>query len=273
MKNKFSVLMSVYYKEKPEYLKLAIDSVINQTLKPNEIVIVEDGKLTDELEKVISEYEKKYKFIKVIRFEKNRGLGIALNEGIKHCSYDYIARMDSDDVSLPNRFEIQIGFMNKYPQIDVIGSNICEYDISLEKKLNNKIVPESNEDIYKYMKKRNPFNHMTVIYKKTKVITAGSYIDCPGFEDYYLWARMASNKCNFYNIQENLVKARTDVNMIYRRGGKEYNKYIISFENKIKKIGVINSFECLCGIAIRVIVSSLPIRFRTYFYKYKLRNN
>jgi len=270
-KIKFSVLMSVYYKEKPEYLKESLDSIINQTLKPNEIVLVEDGPLTKELDKLINEYEKQYDTLKVIKLKENKGLGIALNEGLKHCSYDYVARMDSDDISLPNRFEVQIKYLEEHPEIDIIGTNIHEFDNQMKKHISNKNVPEKQEEIKKYIKQRNPINHVTVVYKKQKVLEAKSYIDCPLFEDYYLWCRMFMNNCTFYNIQDYLMNVRAGLDMVNRRGGKQYNKNIINFQKKIKKIGLINEIEYLKNILIRISISSCPKFIRMKFYELKLR--
>ena len=267
---KFSVLMSVYYKEKPEYLKQAIDSILDQTLKPSEFVIIEDGPLTDELNECLEDYSKKNKIIKLVKLDKNQGLGKALNEGLKHCSYEYVARMDSDDISFTNRFEKQMKvFANT--DVDVVGSNIVEYDESMKNITSERIVPEYNKDIQKRAKKRNPMNHMTVAYKKDAVVKSGNYQDMQYFEDYYLWARMINNNYNFYNIQESLVKVRGGNDMIKRRGGKTYIKPIIDFEKAIKSINLINEIEYLINIFERIIVSLIPNNLRFIVYKKVLR--
>lgn len=268
---KFSVLMSVYYKENPEFLKQSLESIVNQTLKPREIVLVEDGKLTNDLNKVINEFKTKYSFIHIVKLKKNVGLGKALNEGLKHCKYEYVARMDSDDIALKQRFEKQMKYLINHQSVDVIGSNISEYDELMLRKTSEKHVPETDEEIKKYIKKRNPFNHMTVIYRKDKVIEAGSYVDCPLFEDYYLWCRMAKKGCTFYNIQDNLVNVRAGMYMIEKRGGFSYNKCIINFLKKIKKIGIINEYEYINSAIIRVVVSCCPKKIRMMFYEKKLR--
>ena len=270
-KIKFSVLMSVYYKEKASYLDDALNSIFKQTLKSNEVVLVEDGPLNDELYEVIDKYKKKYKYFKTVRLKKNMGLGNALNEGLKHCTYEYVARMDTDDISLPNRFEKQIGYLEKHPEVDLIGSNIAEYDEDMKNITGYRIVPEKNDDIKKFIKKRNPFNHMSVVYKKSKVFEAGNYLDMPYFEDYYLWCRMAVNNCVFYNIQENLIHVRAGLGMIERRGGKNYNRCILNFQKKLKDIGLINSLEYKKNLFIRCAISSCPNCIRMWFYKNKLR--
>lgn len=273
MKNKiqFSVLMSVYYKEKASNLKEAIDSIINQTLLPDEFLIVEDGPLTDELENVIEEYMNKYEWIRTLKLEKNVGLGNALKEGVINCKYEYIARMDSDDISIRNRFEKQVLLLENNPGIDLIGSNINEYDENMLNKTGKKSVPEKDEEIKMYLKKRNPFNHMSVIYKKERVIEVGNYLDCPYFEDYYLWCRMYKNDCTFYNIQEDLLNVRAGENMISRRGGLKYIKPIINFENKLLELKIINKLQYFKNIITRLFIAIIPIKIRLIIYKFFLR--
>ena len=271
MTNKFSVLMSVYYKETSQNLKVALDSVINQSMPPNEIILVEDGKLTDDLYDLISIYKKKYQFIKVIPLSENQGLGKALNEGLKHCKYELVARMDSDDCSVKNRFEKQLRVFDEKQDIDIVGSNVTEYDEKLLNVTSKKNVPETDAEIKKYMKRRNPINHMSVMYKKNSVIKAGSYVDCPFFEDYYLWCRMAKDNCLFYNIQDSLVNVRAGIYMIEKRGGKQYNKYILNFQKKLKKIGIINTYQYITNIIIRTIISSCSPKLRMKIYKNNLR--
>ena len=273
MTNKFSVLMSVYYKETSQNLKVALDSVINQSMPPNEIILVEDGKLTDDLYDLISIYKKRYQFIKIIPLSKNQGLGKALNEGLKHCKYELVARMDSDDCSVKNRFEKQLRVFDEKQDIDIVGSNVTEYDEKLLNVTSKKNVPETDAEIKKYMKRRNPINHMSVMYKKSSVIKAGSYVDCPFFEDYYLWCRMAKDNCLFYNIQDSLVNVRAGIYMIEKRGGRDYNKHIINFQKKIRKLGIINNYYYVTNIMLRVIISTCPKGLRMRFYKKKLRKN
>ena len=268
--NNFSVLLSVYFKEKPEYLETALNSVFNQTIKPNEVVLVEDGKLTAELDKVISKFEKKYKSLKVVKFEQNRGLGIALHDGLLECSNEIVFRMDTDDICNKTRFEKQIQIFEE-KDVDIVGSNIVEYDESMKNITSYRVVPETDDEIKKRSKKRNPMNHVTVAYKKSAVIDAGNYQDMLYFEDYYLWCRMIQKGCKFYNVQENLVNVRGGNDMIKRRGGKKYIKPILNFENSIRKLGLINYFEFLVNIVERVIVSLIPNYARYSLYKKILR--
>lgn len=270
-KNKFSVLISVYYKEKADNLEKALYSIVNQSLMPNEIVLVEDGKLTEELYSVITSYEKRYKSIfKIVKSPKNIGLGKALNLGLKNCTNECVARMDSDDYSLENRFEKEMSIILKN-DLDVVGSLIDEYDEEMNCFISQRTVPENQDEIKKYAKKRNPINHVSVIFRKSKVLEVGSYLDCPFFEDYYLWVRMLKNNCKFHNIQESLVKVRGGLDMINRRGGVGYIKSIVNFNKKVLKLGFINRWEYLKNIFIRIVVSLVPNFVRKMIYQKYLR--
>lgn len=271
-KIQFSVLMSVYYKEKANNLKEAIESIVNQTLLPDEFLIVEDGSLTEELYNVLEEYTKKYKWIRTLKLEENAGLGNALRVGVINCKYEYIARMDSDDISINDRFEKQIEYMQNNINCDLVGGNIQEFDDLTGRKLSYRIVPNNKEDILNYLKKRNPFNHVTVLFKKKSVIESGNYLDCPYFEDYYLWVRMIKNNKKLDNINENLVKVRSGLKMSERRGKFKYIKYIINFEDKLLKLGLINKFNYLYNVFIRVVVSIIPNFIRYQLYQRRLRS-
>lgn len=269
--NNFSVLMSVYYKEKPDFLDKSLDSIFTQTKIPNEVVLVEDGKLTPELDKIINKYKKKYKKImRVIEFSENRGLGKALHDGLIECKNEIVFRMDSDDISMPNRFEKTLEIFNKF-EPDVVGSNIVEYDEEMKNITGYRKLPCTDDEIKKMLPRRNPMNHMTVAYKKSKVINAGNYLDMQYFEDYYLWARMSKNN-TFYNIQENLVKVRGGNDMIKRRGGRKYIKPILQFQKELLKLRVISFGTYLSNIIIRIGICILPDKLRYKFYMKKLRD-
>ena len=271
MNTNFSVLMSVYYKENSVYLTEALNSIFSQTILPNEVVLVEDGKLTKELEQVISQFLLKFrKIMKIVKFEKNRGLGRALHDGLLECSNEIVFRMDSDDISTVDRFEKTLAILKKM-NVDVVGSNIAEYDEDMRNVTGYRKVPISNAEIIKMMKKRNAMNHVTVAYKKSKVIDAGNYLDMPYFEDYYLWVRMLNNNCTFCNIDECLVKVRCGNEMIKRRGGLLYIKHIVHFEKTIYKIGFINFITCVVNILERIIISIVPNNIRAFVYKKLLR--
>ncbi len=268
--DKFSVLISIYEKESPAYLNDSLISVFNQTLMPNEVVIVEDGPLTKELNIVIDKFVEKYPDImKVIKFPVNRGLGPALADGIKACSYDIIVRMDSDDICLPDRFEKLISVF-KDKDISIVSSNVVEYDENMEYALKCKVVPETDLEIKKFLKQRSPFNHMAVAYLKNDVLEVGNYENVPYFEDYHLWCKMMQTK-NGYNIQDNLVNVRAGNSMFKRRGGLNYARCIINFESKIYKMGIINFSELIMNSCVRIIVSIIPNSLRKFIYNIFLR--
>lgn len=268
----FSVLMSVYKNDKADEVAYALDSVINQTMKPDQIVLVLDGPVSEKLNVLIKSYTEKEKSINVVPIEKNVGLGKALSIGLTHCKYEYVARMDSDDFSLPDRFEKQVAFLSAHPEIDVLGGQIAEYESTMKNELAVRAVPITMEEISDRMRIRNGMNHVTVMYRKSAVLTAGNYQHCPYFEDYYLWCRMIKAGYKFHNLDLVLVNVRTGEGMYQRRGGKAYNEAIKGFQKKILDLGVINSFQYYKNILIRLSVANMPNALRGYLYKTKLRS-
>ncbi len=217
--------MSLYIKEKPEYLRLAIDSMLAQTVAPDEIVIVEDGPLTDALYAVLDEYKTKFpQIIRTVRNEKNLGLGLALNAGLKECRNELVARMDTDDISKPDRCEKQLEEFLLNSKLDIVGGNISEFIDSPDNIVGQRIVPQKDADIKEYLKRRCPFNHMTVMFKKDSVLRVGNYIDWFWNEDYSLWIRMCLANMTFANIPSVLVNVRVGKEMYKRRGGWKYFK-------------------------------------------------
>lgn len=269
---KFTVLMSVYYKEKAEYLQLALASIINQTVKPSEIVLVQDGKLTNELQAVITEHLQKYPDIfKTYTLQQKQGLGKALNFGMQKCSNELIARMDTDDIAEPNRFELQIKEFAQDKELMLCGGQIAEFVNKSTEITGYRNVPLKHNEILSFAKKRNPFNHMTVMFKKQAVQNVGGYADMPYFEDYWLWSRILKSGYKTKNIDQVLVRVRAGQDMIARRGGLNYAKCIIRFERALHKIGIINIAEMIGYITLRCIVSIMPEGLRLWIYRWKLR--
>lgn len=273
MTETYSVLMSVYHKEKPEYLREAIESVLNQTVKTDDFVIVCDGPLTNGLDDVIANFVTTFPgLFNIVRLPENVGLARALNKGIVKCKNNIVARMDSDDISAPNRMEEQLKAM-KEKDAHIVGSNITEFEGSLDNLGADRIVPETHEEIYEFAKKRTPFNHPSVMYKKDAVIDAGLYEDYRFFEDYNLWATMLYKGYKGYNIQETLLYMRAGQDMYKRRGGFKYVSYIIRFNKHLRKMGFISMKQYLFAITARSIVSIIPNKLRVLIYSKKLRNN
>lgn len=214
----YSVLMSVYYKEKAEYLKLAIESMLNQTVPPEQFVIVEDGKLTDELEQVVLKYEKDNpNLFTIVRLDENRGLGLALDEGMKYCRNELVARMDSDDISMPERCEIQLAVFQNVTGMSIVSGNINEFIGVPENIVSSRIVPERQEDIVKRMRTRSAFNHPAVMYRKSEVLRCGGYGKLKRKQDHDLFSRMMNLGCRAYNIQTPILLFRADENNLKRR--------------------------------------------------------
>ena len=257
---KFSVLMSIYYKENPEWFRVALDSVINQTLKPNEIVLVEDGKLTEELYQVIDEYKSKYRnLFNIVPLEKNSGLGEALRVGVLNCSNELIARMDTDDIARNDRFEKQVQFLKENPDVDVVGSWISEFENNPDEIISYRQLPTSCEEIYKFGQFRSPVNHMTVIYKKTAVLNAGNYQTFKNIEDYYLWARMLKNGAKFANISECLVNVRAGNAMFKRRANLTYFwNSEFPLHTELYKMHYISFKQYLRNICSKFLLRAIP---------------
>ncbi len=263
--------MSLYGKEHPDYLRKSLNSVINQTLLPDEIILVEDGPLTHDLYRVLDEYETKCPLFKRVPLPVNAGLGNALDEGLKHCSYDLVARMDTDDICYPERFEKQIQFMTDNPQVDISSAWLSEFHTDPSNIISLKKVPQSHAEISQYIKSRNPLNHPCVIFRKKAVESSGGYQHFPLFEDWYLWARMIVKGAKFANLQEPLLYFRTSPEMYKRRGGIRYAKDSARFQWTLHKIGLISSSKAIKSSLMRGIVYIMPNYVRKLIYSKILR--
>lgn len=266
----FSVLITIYYKENPQFFKQAIDSIlINQTLKPTQIVIVKDGPLTIELDNVIHDYEKKYKNIfEIVTLEKNMRQGFAANEGGKYCKYDFIARMDADDIASPDRFEKQLDYLISNG-LDVVGGQLLEFVGDKDNVVSDRKVPEKHEDIIDMMKYRNPISNPTVIYKK-KVFESIKGYDGNSFpEDYDFFVRACLKGFKFGNIQEIVLLFRLGDSLdevLKRRHGVDYAKNEFKLLKKFYKIGFYNFFEFLKMTLLRIPVRLIPFFMFKFFY-------
>lgn len=267
----FSVLLSVYAKENPRFFRQALESLFGQTIKSDDVVLVEDGSLPDELEAVVKEYERRYPELHVVRFEKNRGLGYALNDGLKHCRHELVARADTDDVCKPWRFERQLDLFAHHPDVDLCSSWIDEFVTDVEHVTSIRKLPESPEENYRYGKRRCPVNHPAVMYKKSAVEAVGGYQTKYFPEDYFLWVKMLLNGSKFYNIQESLVWFRYDPETYKRRGGWKYAHDEAITQLNIHKLGYTSSSIMIANILIRSCVRLIPNWLRGVVYKKLLR--
>ena len=263
----FSVLISVYDKEKPEHLKAALESIWNnQTLRPSEIVLIKDGKLTPELDEVIEQFHSVTPLI-ICALEQNVGLGHALAIGIDQCSNELIARMDSDDISCSERFEKQMALMNANPDIDIAGTNIAEFHNDSDKTCSYRRLPSKFLEINRFAKRRNPLNHMTVLFKKSAVVEAGNYQPFFGYEDYYLWIRMLRNGSKIVNIPEELVLARVGNNMFARRHGLRFFEQELKLQKELLQMGYLNHWEYFRNIILRAFPRIFPVWGLKLVYK------
>lgn len=255
----FSIITSIYKNDKPEFVRVSLDSMlINQTVKPTEIVLVRDGLVPVTLEAVLIEYETRYPNVfNIIRLEQNGGLGNALKLGVETAKYDIVARMDSDDICLPNRFELQLKYMELHPNVDIIGGQMTEFIDTPNNIIGKRIVPCTNDEIYNFMKNRCALNHVTVMFRKEAVLKAGNYQDWFWNEDYYLWVRMMIAKCKFANVPNVLVNVRSGADQYARRGGRKYYES----EKGIKKLQLENKMitkkEYLYFVSQRYILQIL----------------
>lgn len=268
----YSVLMSVYHKEKPEYLKQAIESIQMQTLSTNDFVLVCDGPLNEQLDGVIATKQQEMgDTLNVVRLAKNGGLGNALNEGIKHCKNELVARMDSDDIAYPNRCEKQMAVFNAHPEISICSGIVEEFTTDPSTVDAMRVPPESNAEIVEFAKKRCPFNHPCVMYKKSAVEAVGSYQDFYLLEDYYLWLRMLMVGYQGYNIQEPLLHMRAGSEMYRRRAGWKYAKTQARLFKFMKNQGFIGEGQYIKSCVIRSGSALAPNWLRKFMFEKVLR--
>lgn len=269
---KFSVLMSLYIKEKAEYFNECMQSVLCQTVLPTEIVIVFDGPISDELRRMVEKYkEENPELIKTVENKKNKGLGLALADGVHACTYELIARMDTDDIAREDRFEKQLDLFLEDPKLDICGSHIIEFEGKIDNVLSKRNVPIKHKDIAEYQKQRSAFNHMTVMYKKSSVLRAGNYEHCPLMEDDMMWIRMLIAGAKCANIDDYLVYARTGYAMIERRGGWKYYLKYKSGRKKILETGYISKWDYFKTVVIQLIVALMPKKLRLFVFTELLR--
>lgn len=268
----YSVLMSVYHKEDPEHLRASIQSMFDQTFPTDDFVLYCDGSLNEGLDEVIGDFQQKFPDVfRVIRSEENHGLGFALGEGIKHCKNELVARMDSDDISRKDRCEKEVAVFEEDPSLSIVGSNISEFSVTPDNPDSLRCVPEKNEDIRRFAKRRSPFNHPSVMFRKSDVLRCGNYSTVRYMQDYYLWVAMLINGCKGYNIQEPLVYMRADGSLFKRRSGKQYRKIQLDLFRYMKDKGFISFREYLSSCIIRVLSAAAPNGLRRFVFKRILR--
>lgn len=247
----YSVCMSVYKNDKTEDFLSAVRSIYNQTVQPSEIILVVDGPVSDNLDRGIAELESEIPVLKVKRLEKNMGHAIARQTALEAASHELIAIMDSDDISVLNRFEQQLAVFESHPQVSVVGGIIDEFIGDPSNIVGTRMVPEQDANIKQYMKSRCPMNLVTVMMRKADVMAVGGYIDWYCEEDYYLWIRMMLQGYQFYNIPNVLVNVRVGKEMYQRRGGKRYFKSEAALQKYMRQNHIISYSRYIYNVAIR----------------------
>lgn len=270
---KYSVLMSVYSKEKPDNLIQSIESMLNQTVLCEQFVLVEDGPLTEELESIVQRYEKKYQeMFTIVRLSDNLGLGKALDRGLAECRNDLVARMDADDISLPERCEKLLKLFQEHEILSLAGTNINEFYDDPANIVSSRVVPSDYEDICRFMKRRSPFNHPTVMFRKSEVLRVGGYGNMRRKQDLDLFARMINQNCFALNINESLLLFRSDENNYMRRKSWEYCKSYIEVEFKNYKRGYCSLIDLAIVIIGQAAMYVSPMWVMKYLSDNFLRN-
>lgn len=272
----FSLTLSVYKNDNPIHFRAAMNSIVEQTIPPDEIVLTVDGPVTEAINEVINDFQHKINYLKVVRITENKGQGIAHKIGVERCSNQLIAMMDADDIAIHDRFEKQLQCLERHPDIDVLGGYIYEFIDRVDNVVGLRDVPLNDWDIKKYLKKRCPLNHVTVMFKKTALLKSGNYQDWYYNEDYYLWCRMVLAGCSFMNIPDVLVYVRIGKNMYNRRGGWKYFKSEVKLQRFMLDNKIINGYTYIINVFIRFVIQVVigsSIRgfiFRNFFRKNKI---
>jgi len=269
---KYSVLMSLYIKEKPDYLRLSIDSMITQSVMPDEIVIVKDGPLTTELEEVLREYQSKQPgLFHIVVSEQNIGLGLALNLGLKNCNNELVARMDTDDISLHERCEKQLQAFDADKDLAIVGTMVDEFYTNPKEIISSRIVPITHDEIYEFAKRRSAFNHPTVMYKKSKVLESGGYSDLRRNQDVDLFGRMLFVGCKATNLNKSLLLFRSNEALSKRRRSWENTKSYISTIRKFRKLGYSDFGDYMMVSIAQTVMFICPLSVQNWLYKRFLR--
>lgn len=261
--------MPVYHGDDAAHFDEALRSICDQSFAAREIIVVQDGPVGEELTAVLHKHQESCPLLRLVKLERNSGLSTALNAGIDAAQYEWIARMDADDVAHPDRFERQAQYLKQHPEISILGSWIDEYDESLQQKTGIRKLPETHYEILKYARWRCPFNHMTVMYKTEVVRKLGKYKNYGAVgDDYELWGRFLTQGYRGANLQEVLVDARTGEDFFgRRRRGWKYLRNEIREVNDLRSMGLIGPVDRLVHIGVKGFLRLSPPFLLRGFYK------
>ncbi|MBR5470851.1 MAG: glycosyltransferase [Oscillibacter sp.] len=269
----YSVLMSVYGRDRADWFRAAVQSMLDQTIPPKEFVLVCDGPLGMELEDVVDVFLREYPdVIQTVRLPENRGLGYALQQGLLRCRCEFVARMDADDIAVKDRVERQLAVMAAQTQISVVGGQIAEFTEKPEQVTGYRVVPVNEKVICTTAAFRNPMNHVTVVFRRQDVLDAGGYRDFPGFEDYDLWARMLRAGKHLLNLQDVLCFVRINEDTYRRRGGLSYFRNAVAMQKELRRCGLVTRVQYGRNLVVRCLGTVfLPAGLRGWLFRTCMR--
>lgn len=263
----FALLLPVYIRDDPDYLRAAFRSAVQeQTLRPDHVLLVRDGPVTDELARCIDELRETSPVpVQLVPIERSAGLGPALDAGLLASPHDIVARMDADDIAMPNRFEVQVPLVRN--GADIVGAGLVEFDTDPSMPGRRRVPPVDPDDIRRYAHIHDPFNHPTVIYRRRAVLAAGGYGDLPLMEDYWLFSRMLAGGARPMNIAEPLVYYRVGSGAYQRRGGREQLQSELALQRRLRDSGLISRRQYVRNVIVRGGYRLLPWRVRRTLYR------
>ncbi|QAV69994.1 glycosyltransferase [Salinibacterium sp. UTAS2018] len=263
----FSLLLPIYSGDQSAFLERAFRSCLDdQTLQPAEVVVVQDGPISAELSATMMQLIASSPVpTKLLVLEKNRGLARALDAGLAECSFDVVARMDADDVSLPTRFEKQRAAIAG--GFDLVGTAMFEFADDDGSVIGKRIPPQGQEEIARYSRFHDPFNHPTVMYRRSAVAAAGGYIDVGLMEDYWLFARMIDAGARVENLQEALLMYRVSAGAYTRRGGLGQLKAELRLQREFRKLGFTTPLQNVRNVIVRGGYRLVPVAIRRIAYR------
>lgn len=267
----YSVLTTVYEQEKPEYLRLSIESMLAQTVLTNDYVIVKDGPLNEQLDNVIKEYASKYPFFNIVALKENGGLGVALRAGLAVCMNDLVARLDSDDISMPERCELQLKAFEEDDELVIVGTDMIEFNNDENEIISYKVMPHNPEELYKYGKRRNAFNHSSVMYRKSVIEEHGSYSTMRRSQDVELFSRILYKKYKCINLDKPLIKFRCGDTRVKRKKSWRNVKSDIKIFWGIHKMGYSGIFDFIYVLVMQIGFYLLPEKLAGYLYRHLFR--
>lgn len=264
---KCSVLMCLYRGDKAEYFREAVESVFGQTVLPSELIVVVDGAIGDKLAEALNEAARKYKKVVVVKLQKNVGVGVASNEGLKHCREELVAKMDADDVMALNRIELQVAEFARDQDLTLLGGQLAEFSGDMDNIVSHRKVPITAKEIRKFARRRSPFNNQTVMYKKSAVMALGGYPKLNRAEDYYLYSKLIAERYKVKNLKNVLTYFRLDNEAIKRRRTWRHTKEMIKARSEIRKLGISNTYDVAITFLAQMVIFLTPAFVARLIYR------